>query len=60
MSSVRLVGQESNYRFWPIWLVIWAGIILVLIQGLNIFVLYVIQQDTVLYIHQYFKHTFNF
>ena len=36
VSRVSLVGQESNHRFWPIWLVTWAGIILVLIQGLNL------------------------
>ena len=34
----KFSGQESNYRFWPIWLVTWAGIILVLMQALNLFV----------------------
>ena len=38
MSAVRLVGQESNYKFWPIWLVTWAGITLVLIQRLDLLV----------------------
>ena len=38
MSTENLVEQESNYRFWPILLVTWAKIILVLIQGLKLFV----------------------
>ena len=37
MSTVSLVGQESNNRFRPNRLVTWAGIILVLIKGLNLF-----------------------
>ena len=47
MSTVSLVGQESNYGSWHIWLVIWAGIILVLIQGLNLLVNSVIPQDNI-------------
>ena len=47
MFTVSIVGQESNYRFWPIWLVTLVGIMLVLIQGLNLFALSVIPQDEI-------------
>ena len=37
-STVSLVGQENNHRFWPIWPATCVGIILVLIKGLKLFV----------------------
>ena len=38
MSTDSLVGQDSNCKFWPIWLVTLAGTIRVLLQGLSLFV----------------------
>ena len=38
VTKVSLGGEESHYRFWLIWPVTWAGVILVLTHGLNLFV----------------------